>query len=351
MRPNRKNCSEPNVPCFCVEMAAMTVIGGGGWGTALSVLLSEKGHTVTLWVRHPEKADVLRREGMNARHLPGVTLPPVLRITASFRELGEPNYILWATPSTALAEIANSLSKSGLVAGAPVMVSCIKGLDHRQDRRMTQVLAEIFPHSPAAALSGPNHAEEVARFIPTATVVASQESVIAERLQEALSTRALRVYTSTDVVGVEVGGALKNVFALAAGICDGLGLGDNSKAALVTRSLAELSRIGTALGGRRETFQGLSGVGDLVGTCFSRHSRNRRVGERLARGESLAHIIESMGMVAEGIPTVSRAVELGERLGLQTPIVREVHAILHKATPPAEAMQRLLSRDLRPEED
>jgi glycerol-3-phosphate dehydrogenase (NAD(P)+) len=172
-----------------------------------------------------------------------------------------------------------------------VMVSCVKGLDHPRCRRMTEILEAIFPELPTAVLSGPNHAEEVSRSIPSATVIASREPEVAEALRSSLSIRAFRIYTSTDVVGVEIGGALKNIFALAAGFCDGLGLGDNSKAALVTRSLAELTRIGIALGGRRETFQGLSGIGDLVRTCFSRHSRNRRVGERVAKGEPLNQIM------------------------------------------------------------
>jgi glycerol-3-phosphate dehydrogenase (NAD(P)+) len=332
-------------------MAAITILGGGGWGTALSVLLREKGHAVTLWVRRSHTADLLRCDRTNERHLPGVVLPPDLRITSSFAEISSAEYLLWATPSTALNGIARSLLESKLITGNPVMVSCVKGLDHQRYRCMTEILTDTFPKLPTAVLSGPNHAEEVARSIPSATVIASREPVIAERLQSLFSTRAFRVYTSTDVVGVEIGGALKNIFALAAGLCDGLGLGDNSKAALVTRSLAELSRIGTALGGRRETFQGLSGVGDLVGTSFSRHSRNRRVGERLARGEPLDHINESMGTVAEGIPTTRSAIQFGEKLAVEIPIIREVYSILYGSTPPAEAMQRLLARDLRPEED
>jgi glycerol-3-phosphate dehydrogenase (NAD(P)+) len=261
------------------------------------------------------------------------------------------DYLLWATPSTALGEIARSLLESKYLTKNSVMVSCVKGLDHQRYRRMTEILEDVFPEISTAVLSGPNHAEEVARSIPSATVIASQEPEIAEHLQSILSTKTFRVYTSTDVVGVEIGGALKNIFALGAGLCDGLGLGDNSKAAFVTRSLAELIRIGAALGGRRETFQGLSGVGDLVGTCFSQHSRNRGVGERLARGEPLDHITESMGTVAEGIPTTRSAIHLGERLSVETPIIREIHSILYRSIPPAEAMQRLLARDLRPEED
>jgi glycerol-3-phosphate dehydrogenase (NAD(P)+) len=332
-------------------MAAITILGGGGWGTALSGLLAQKGHTVTLWVRHSSRADVLRRERTNERHLPGVLLPSNLQIISSFTEMSSADYLLWATPSTALGEIARWLLASSNLIKNSVLVSCVKGLDHQRYRRMTEVLEEVFPELPTAVLSGPNHAEEVARSVPSATVIASREPDIAEHLQSILSTKTFRVYTSTDVVGVEIGGALKNIFALGAGLCDGLGLGDNSKAAFVTRSLAELIRIGTALGGRRETFQGLSGVGDLVGTCFSRHSRNRAVGERLARGEPLDQITESMGTVAEGIPTTRSAVHLGERLSVETPIIREIHSILYALIPPAEAMQRLLARDLRPEED
>ena len=321
------------------------------WGTALFGLLAEKGHTVTLWVRQSSRADLLRRERTNERHLPGVLLPANLEIASSFAEMSSADYLLWAIPSTALGEIARSLLESKYLTKNSVMVSCVKGLDHQRYRRMTEILEDVFPEISTAALSGPNHAEEVARSIPSATVIASREPEIAEHLQSILSTKTFRVYTSADVVGVEIGGALKNIFALGAGLCDGLGLGDNSKAAFVTRSLAELIRIGTALGGRRETFQGLSGVGDLVGTCFSRHSRNRGVGERLARGEPLDHITESMGTVAEGIPTTRSAIHLGERLSVETPIIREIHSILYGSTPPAEAMQRLLARDLRPEED
>jgi glycerol-3-phosphate dehydrogenase (NAD(P)+) len=332
-------------------MATITILGGGGWGTALSGLLAEKGHAVTLWVRHSSTADILRRQKTNERHLPGVPLPSNLHITSSFAEISSADYLVWATPSTALGEIARSLRESKYLTKNSVMVSCVKGLDHQRYRRMTEILQEVFPELSTAVLSGPNHAEEVARSIPSATVIASRQPEIAEHLQSIFSTKTFRVYTSTDVVGVEIGGALKNIFALGAGLCDGLGLGDNSKAAFVTRSLAELIRIGTALGGRRETFQGLSGVGDLVGTCFSRHSRNRGVGERLARGEPLDHITESMGTVAEGIPTTRSAVHLGESLSAETPIIREIYSILYGSTPPAGAMQRLLARDLRPEED
>jgi glycerol-3-phosphate dehydrogenase (NAD(P)+) len=227
----------------------------------------------------------------------------------------------------------------------------VKGLEKGTGLRMSEILASIFPGRPIAVLSGPNHAAEVARSVPTASVIGTPSEEIGKHLQRIISTKTFRTYTSSDLVGIEVGGALKNIFAIAAGIGDGLGLGDNSKAALITRSLAELIRLGSALGGKRETFQGLSGVGDLVVTCFGRHSRNRRVGERLGRGETLGQIQHSMQMVAEGVPTTKSARECALKLEVKTPIIDEVYSILYENAPPSEAIERLLKRELRPEED
>ena len=216
---------------------------------------------------------------------------------------------------------------------------------------MSQVLHEIFPRNPIAVLSGPSHAEEVARFMPTAVVLGSEDARVAEKLQRTFSSKNFRAYTSTDVAGIEVGGALKNIFAIAAGVSDGLGFGDNSKAALVTRSLAEMVRLGSALGGRRETFMGLGGVGDLIVTCFSRHSRNHNVGERLGRGETMEQISASMVMVAEGVPTTLSARECARKLNVSTPIIDEIYAILYENKSPRDALLALLSREPRPEED
>ena len=214
---------------------------------------------------------------------------------------------------------------------------------------MSEILAECLPRNPVAVLSGPSHAEEVVRKMPTAVVLGSARADVRHRLQQTFATSFFRPYTSEDVAGIELGGALKNIFALAAGASDGLGLGDNAKAALITRSLAELIRLGVALGGRRETFQGLSGIGDLMVTCFSRHSRNRAVGERLGKGECLADIIASMNMVAEGVPTTYSAHECARRLGVDTPIIEQVRALLDGVVGPRETATNLITREPKAE--
>ena len=330
-------------------MAKISILGAGGWGTALAILAINKGHEVNLWARSEASADELGSTCVNRRHLPGVTIPPEVQITNQLNLAGGAEYVFWTTPSTALAAIAEKVSSSIILPQSAVLISCVKGVAHERLLRMSEILAAAFPQSQVAVLSGPNHAEEVARFIPSATVIGSSSEAVAAHLQQILSTNAFRVYSSTDIAGIELGGALKNIFALAAGICDGLGLGDNSKAALVTRSLAELTRLGTALGGKRETFHGLSGMGDLVVTCFSRYSRNRRVGERLARGESLSRIVESMGTTAEGVPTTQSAWELAAKTEVETPIIQAVYSILYEKLPPTEAVNHLLSRGLKPE--
>jgi glycerol-3-phosphate dehydrogenase (NAD(P)+) len=229
------------------------------------------------------------------------------------------------------------------------LLSCTKGVERGSGLRMSEILAETFPRHPLAVLSGPSHAEEVARRAPTAIVLGCTDAAVAQRLQRAFHTASFRAYTSDDVAGIELGGALKNIFALAAGVSDGLGLGDNAKAALVTRALTELVRLGTALGGRPETFHGLSGIGDLIVTCFSRHSRNRAVGERLGRGEPLAAIIGSMNMVAEGVPTTYSAHECAVRLGIDAPIITQVRALLDGAASPRDILTNLMTRDPRAE--
>ena len=248
-----------------------------------------------------------------------------------------------------MREVSARLARMKLREDA-VLLSCTKGVERGSGLRMAQIVAEFFPQRTVAVLSGPSHAEEVARKMPTAVVLGSPDAAVAQRLQHAFTTRFFRAYTNDDVAGIELGGALKNIFALAAGVSDGLGLGDNSKAALVTRSLAELIRLGTALGGRRETFQGLSGIGDLMVTCFSKHSRNRAVGERLGRGESLTEITASMRMVAEGVPTTYSATDCARERGIDTPIIDQMRALLDGAISPREVLANLLSRDPRAEQ-
>ena len=324
------------------------VIGAGSWGTALAILLQENGLPVTVWGHDAEAIKRVAAERENKAYLPGIALPPDLRFTSELEELKGADLILLVTPSKAVREVSARLSIIGLEENA-VILSCTKGVERGSGMRMSEIVEEFFPKNPIAVLSGPSHAEEVARKMPTAVAIGCRDLQIADKLQQAFCSSYFRAYTNDDVAGIEFGGALKNIFAIAAGISDGLGLGDNSKAALVTRSLAELIRLGTALGGKRETFQGLGGIGDLMVTCFSRHSRNRLVGERLGRGERLPQIVASMQMVAEGVPTTYSAFDCARRLGVETPIIDQVRAILDGEISAQEMLHNLLSRDPRPE--
>lgn len=326
----------------------VSVVGAGSWGTALALVLCENGSPVTAWGHDPAHIAEIAARGENTIYLPGVALPPQLRFTAELEDVRDAGLILLVTPSKAMREVTARLSSAGLREDA-VLLSCTKGVERGSGLRMSEIIAEFFPRNPVAVLSGPSHAEEVARRMPTAVVIGCRDTSIAEQLQQVFSTRSFRAYTSDDVAGIEFGGALKNIFAIAAGVGDGLGLGDNSKAALVTRSLAEMVRLGVALGGRTETFHGLGGIGDLIVTCFSRHSRNRMVGERLGRGERLGEIIASMQMVAEGVPTTYSAHECAQRLGIEVPIIEQIRALLEGATSAPEAMANLLSRNPRRE--
>ncbi len=324
------------------------IVGAGSWGTALALVLHEKNHAITLWGHDARHVADVATSHENEPYLPGITLPAELNFTAELDDLAACDLVLVVTPSKAMREVGARLSTTALRPDA-VLLSCTKGVERGSGLRMSEILAECFPRNPIAVLSGPSHAEEVARQMPTAIVVGCVDESLAKRLQHSFSTPFLRAYTSHDVAGIELGGALKNIFAIAAGVCDGLGLGDNSKAALVTRALAELIRLGTALGGRQETFHGLSGLGDLMVTCFSRHSRNRAVGERLGRGETLGAIIASMSMVAEGVPTTYSASECARRLGIETPIIDQMRALLDGTTSPRDALIALLTRDPKPE--
>jgi glycerol-3-phosphate dehydrogenase (NAD(P)+) len=324
------------------------IVGAGSWGTALAILLHENGLPITVWGHSAEHIAQVAATHKNAAYLPGITLPESLRFTAELDDLAVCDLILFVTPSKAVREMASRLSTTALPQGA-VLLSCTKGVERGTGLRMSEILAESFPHNVVAVLSGPGHAEEVARKMPTAVVLGCADAATLQRLQPAFTTPFFRSYTSGDVAGIELGGALKNIFAIAAGVCDGLGLGDNSKAALVTRSLAELIRLGVALGGQRDTFQGLSGIGDLMVTCFSQHSRNHAVGERLGRGERLADIVSSMNMVAEGVPTTYSAYECARRLGVETPILDQMKALLDGELSAREVATNLITREPKAE--
>jgi glycerol-3-phosphate dehydrogenase (NAD(P)+) len=326
----------------------ISVIGAGGWGTALAVLLAERHGTVRLWAHGAQGAEEIRSLRTNTHFLPGVTIPAGVHPTTDLAEAADADLVVMVVPSRYFRQVATALGEAGGRAHA-VIVSCTKGIEHSTGHVMTQVLEECLPERRMAVLSGPNLAAEIARGIPAAGVIGSRHADILPALQETFSLSAFRAYTSDDVAGIQLGGALKNVFAIGAGVCDGLRMGDNAKAALVTRALAEMMRLGVALGGRRETFAGLSGIGDLMVTCFSKHSRNRGFGERLGRGESSEAIQASMKMVAEGVPTAISALECAKRLGIEAPITAQVRAVVHEGRSAREALGALLDRPLKPE--
>ncbi len=321
-------------------------MGAGGWGMALAALWAKGGKDITLWGHDPERTEHLRtsRESL---HLPGVKLPDGIRVTSELAECADAELIVFVTPSTALRRRPRRFVH--IIADDAVLLSCTKGIEHGSGLRMTQILAEVCPAHTVAVLSGPNLAVEVSRNLPTATVLGCERPDRAAELQQHLGSSLFRIYSSDETTGIELGGALKNIFAIAAGVSDGFGLGDNSKAALVTRALAELVRLGTKMGGNPRTFYGLSGAGDLIATCFSQHSRNRRVGEEIGRGRSLGEITAAMQTVAEGIPTTRSAYECARRLKVETPIIDQVYAVLYEGKSPAQGLQELLGRDQKAE--
>lgn len=325
------------------------IIGAGSWGTALAGLWARTGQRIVLWGHNADRIARMQKTRENREYLPGLKLPDSVHVTSLLTDCAKADLIVLATPSTALRSIATLLSKDTYPREV-IFLSCTKGIEHGSGMRMSEILRETFPQNKIAVLSGPNLANEVASELPTATVIACDDSVCARSLQTALGSSRFRIYTSADVVSIELGGALKNVFALAAGISDGLGLGENAKAALVTRSLTELVRFGVAMGGMANAFYGLSGAGDLVLTCYSESSRNHSVGKRLGAGEALGEITASMKMVAEGIPTTRSAWECARRLKITTPITDQVYSILYQQKKPAVALEELLKREPKPEQ-
>jgi len=326
----------------------ISVIGAGSWGTALAILLAKKGFTVTLWIRRKALLHEMLHAGENIVYLPGVKLPPSVQLTDDLQHAVKGKSILiMSVPSHAVGEISSAVD--AFITGMPIIVNTAKGLVEGSLHRLSQVIyANLQRHHsccPIAVLSGPNHAEEVSCLIPTASVVASEDREVAEKIQDLFMTPYFRVYTNPDVTGVEMGGALKNIIAIAYGACEGLGYGDNTKAALITRGLIEITRLGRALGAKTATFSGLTGVGDLFVTCASVHSRNRHVGLMLGQGKKLEEITSSMQMVAEGIKTTKAAYMLAHRHKVKMPITAEVYAILFEGRRPEEAVQNLMRRD------
>jgi glycerol-3-phosphate dehydrogenase (NAD(P)+) len=332
-------------------MARVAVLNAGGWGTALACVLAARDHEVTLWARRPELAVELAVRRENSAYLPGIRLPASLTPTADLAAaLVDCRIVLVVSPSSGLQALG--ARAAGLVEPDALMLIGTKGLVHdtwqRPSELLTAALGPTF-RGHVAVLSGPTHAEEVARGLPTAAVVACADAAAAVALQEAVATPAFRLYTSADVAGVELCGAAKNVIALAAGIGDGQGAGDNGKAALLTRSLAELGRFVMAYGGQPATVSGLAGVGDLIATCTSRHSRNRWAGEELGRGRPLDAVLRSTPMVVEGVPAARGIALLARRAGVELPICEAVNRVLHDGMPVADAIATLLGRALTAE--
>ncbi len=328
---------------------AITLIGGGSWGTALSVLLAGKGLRVRLWVHDPRLARKMAAERENTVYLPGVTLPPQITICSALSPaLADSRIALFVVPSRHLRDVAQQAG--GVIPPECRVLSASKGMEVGTHRRMSQVLEEeLGDRRPLAVLSGPSFAKEVARGFPAAVVVAAGEPEAAQGLQQMLSTPCFRVYTSNDVVGVELGGALKNVIALATGISDGLGFGQNARSALITRGLAEISRLGAFLGANPLTFLGLAGVGDLVLTCTGDLSRNRQVGLQLSRGYKLTEIISGMQMIAEGVTTVKAVLALAQQSNVELPICTKVYQVLYEDKDPRQAVNELMGRTLKEE--
>lgn len=322
------------------------ILGAGAWGTALAMVLHRNQHQVTIWAREPAALAAMQSTRCNERALPGVELPagwnyePVLAHAAADQDV-----LVVAVASKGVREVASQLA-----ATSSILVSITKGIEFDTGLTMGGVLRQCVPQAPVAVLSGPTFAVEVVRGLPTAIVAASEDDRTGQSVQELFHQPRFRVYRSRDTLGVELGGALKNIIAIAAGVCDGLGLGDNSKAALITRGVAEVRRLGVACGAQAETFAGLSGLGDLMATCFSRQSRNRDFGERAGRGEPVAALLQPGARLAEGVPTCRAAFRLARRLQVETPIIDEVHAMLYEGKDARQGLQDLLGRDTKVED-
>ena len=329
----------------------ITVLGDGAWGTALALTLLDNGHEVTLWGPFEENLKAIRETRRN-KFLKGIDLPDSLQVVEDIGEaVSEAEILVLAAPSQYMRGTLEKLA-AAYRKDQHRLVNIAKGIETGTLKRMSELCTEMLGDCRYAALSGPSHAEEVSRKIPTAVVIASEDPAAARDLQEVFMTPVFRVYTADDLTGVELGGALKNVYAIATGIIDGMNLGDNPKAAMMTRAIAELSRLGTALGGDAATFSGLSGIGDLIVTCMSRHSRNRHVGEELGKGRRLSEIIESMGMVvAEGVKTAESAHELAAGLRVETPLIDTIYDILYHEKSPADAVSELMTRKAKSEKE
>jgi glycerol-3-phosphate dehydrogenase (NAD(P)+) len=327
----------------------ISVLGAGGWGTTLAILLHYNGHNVTLWEYKKSYAKELIKKRVNSDYLPGIKIPKGIIITHDVEEsTDDKNLIVLAVPSQFLRGVVKNINYHKIEDA--ILVSVSKGIEKNTLMTMSQLIKDILPHiseNQIGVISGPSHAEEVSQRVPTAVVAASADIETSKTIQAAFMTSYFRIYSSTDILGVELGGAFKNIIAIGAGIIDGAGFGDNTKAAIMTRGVAEISRLGLAMGARPETFAGLSGMGDLIVTCMSRHSRNRFVGEQIGKGKTLKEILKSMEQVAEGVETTRSAKQLASKNDIETPITNEVYKILYEDKDPVKATTDLMTRDMK----
>ena len=331
-----------------LKVKNIVILGGGSWGTALAISLAKKGLAVDLWCRNTAQAEEMRVTRLNKKYLPNASLPENIRILTDLKEaVAGKDIVVLAVTSQSIRAVAEDIKP--LVDDKMIIVNVAKGLEIGSNLRLSQVVGEILPKNPFVALYGPSHAEEVSIGMPTGLVAASENMEAALAVQDVFISASLRVYTNHDLIGVEIGGALKNIIALANGIAVGLGYGDNTQAILLTRGLAEITRLGVALGAKAATFQGLTGIGDLVVTCNSLHSRNRRCGVALGQGQKLEDVLKNMGMVVEGVKTTKAAVELAEKIGVSMPIAEQMYGVLFGDVDVKVVVERLMLRDKKNE--
>lgn len=325
------------------KISGVSVVGDGGWGTTLAILLSQKGYKVTLWGAFPDYIEILRSKRMNSKFLPGIHIPQEIAITPSLDEaVTGKDMIVLAVPSQYMRGVLSKISPDK-ISGIP-LVSVTKGIENGTLKRMSEVIYELLGDVQLATLSGPTIAHEVALKIPTTIVASAEDIKLAKEVQDVFMTDYFRVYSSTDVIGSEIGGSLKNVIAIAAGISDGLGFGTNAKSALLTRGLVEMVRLGAAMGAKKETFYGLSGLGDLATTCISQYSRNRHFGEEIGKGKKSKDIIKESEMVVEGVATTQSARDLSKRYKIEMPITAEIYKVIYENKDPKKAVYDLMTR-------
>ncbi|MCA9401640.1 MAG: NAD(P)-dependent glycerol-3-phosphate dehydrogenase [Candidatus Omnitrophica bacterium] len=326
------------------------VIGDGGWGTTLALHCARNGHSVTLWGPFPDYVKRMQKARVNPTFLPGVHLPKSIHISENLTTtIAQNEILLYAIPSQFTPAILKQIAKTKCDLSDKIILSVTKGIDTKSLKRISQMIHDELGDLKLGVLSGPTIAKEVAAKIPSTAVIASSNQNLAKTLQQTINSDTFRIYTNTDIIGVELGGSIKNVIALACGVCDGLGFGSNTKAALLTRGLAEMARLGVALGGKKDTFSGLSGLGDLVTTCFAPTSRNRTVGEQLGKGKTIESILSKMRMVAEGVETSKAIVKISKEKNIPMPICTEVYNIIFKHKQPAEAVADLMTREVKKE--